>query len=322
MTIKETIVNFCNLLKNFEISVHPETLRLCKFNDPSALEKITKFLIETVNFISSNCRSHPSKISTNEELIEVSKLAGFTYWQSIETSSYSCLLFLVWIIENIGLLPLFEQKIYEKLRTVLNCQPGPGTPPVPHSEHDDVYEALASHHYRSLQLQRAVREFYKTYLFNCSSTTTPSSNFSIPSASSGISGTTVFDIFVQNSGECSSELDKLEQVITSVDLLTKFYNDYSTFKKWVSSVNYNLPEDSSPESQLISQIIDMQSRIQFALSQENPDEMLDYLFFKSSSDSDNLPNHVPDLDHSLQEMEARISEQKQVIRRLLGSYMK
>ena len=312
MGIKEVILSLSELLSHFGLPLHPETLRLSKFNDPKALKSMHTFLINVTNFISKNTRSNPPKTETSDDLIEIAKLIGFPHWMSLATSSYACLMLLVWYIENIKLLPLLEQLIYSRLRTSLNGQMNVSSCVNSVNENDDIYERMQQNHFQKLKLQRLIREFCMTVMKDNISKEKGFVGLKIPS--SEITGSTALDVFVTNNDNITNQLSEMDEIIIMSECLSKFKSDYHVFIKWVTSVDYGLEKDSpSLETELLTSIIDLQAQIE--MSTENKGFSLsDCLFVRSANNKHNninLTNQA--LEAALFEIEEKIAKQKAII---------
>lgn len=321
MGIKEVITNFSQLLSHFDLSLHPESIRLSKFNDPKALCSMQEFLIILTNFISSNTRVQPTEVKTLDNLTEIAKLIGFPYWRSVEKCSYACLMLLVWYIEKIKLLPLFEQIIYSRLRAVLNGQTKSLHSAVDvknDDEDDDIFRQIHQNYYQKKKIQRLTREYCQILSRESVFKEEGLVGFKIPN--SDMAGVTALDIFVKLNDDISTQLSEMDKIIAMSNTLSQFMSEYPIFIKWVGSVDYNLEKDLSPETELLSSIIDIQAQIDHHMNC-NEDELTfnNSVFIRSSSKKNtniNLANQ--NLDAMLLEMEEKIAKQKALIVELLN----
>ena len=316
MAIKEVIMNVTDLLSCFDVGTSPETLRLSKFNDPKALPNISTFLIELVNFISTSTQPGSHSTETTDELVEVAKLIGFPLWNSIKTSSYACLTLFVWLIEKIKLMPILEKMIICRLRNVLNCQSSINPESLQFSESSECYEKLLSNHYQKMKLWRLVREFC-CILSKGETNKEDFAGLKLPG--SQIFGSTVLDVCALNNEDMSIELKELDEIIHTISLLSKFYSNYHTFKKWVNSVSYDLQESQNPEFKLLSHIIDLQAKIEVELSDDDEDHLFDNLFVHCSSDSF-VNVSKQSLKSQLAEIDEKVQKQKEIILMLVKDF--
>jgi hypothetical protein len=319
MGIKEVILGFSQLLSHFELSLHPETLRLSKFNDSKALKNMHTFLINVTNFVSKNTRSNPPLTKTSDDLIEISKLIGFPYWNSLSTSSYACLMLVVWYIEKIKLLPLLEQLIYKKLRAVLNGQKNlPSFDDSKNCDDDrDFYERMHDNYFQKLKLQRLIREYCMTVMKD---NVSKDSFVGLQIPCSEINGLAPLDVYVINNDGITCQLNEMECVISMSESLSKFHMDYPVFIKWVTSVDYGLKEESpSLETELLTSIIDLQAQIEVRMEDKDEFSFCDYVFVRSLNGKPtniHITNQI--LDDVLFKVEEKIAKQKAIISDLVN----
>ena len=313
MAIKEVILNFSQLLSHFGLTIHPETVRLCKFNDTKALSNIQSTLIDIVNFISLQTRKSPSLIHETKDLIDVARLIGFAQWSSIPESSYACLLLLVHLIEKIKLLPLLEQTIFTKLRKVLNyqLQRSKNTEYESHSNDQDIYEAMLSNYYRHKKLERGSRELSVSYGMIDRSTCGVIPTLGL------LGGVTPLDIAALNQRDISEELREINEITTITEQLDKFRTDYTTFTRWVSSVSYNLAqEEDCQQSRLLCGIVERFAQIEVAMGSGKA-EHGEVLYVYNPDGEASVPQQTVLMEQTLQDLEEKIALQKEVMSRII-----
>ena len=286
---------------------------MSKFNDSKALDSMHLFLISVTNFITKNTRSNPSETKSPEDLIEIAKLIGFPYWSSLRSSSYACLMLIVWYIEKIQLLSLFEQLIYSRLRKALNGQTTVSSCVNSGNDNDDLYERIQQNYIQKLKLERLIREFSMMLSKDNDLAKDGFAGLKIPS--SEITGYTALDVFVRNNDHITSQLGAMDKIITMSESLSKFYTDYPVFIKWVMSVDYGLEKHlPSQETDLLTNIIELQAEIEMRI--ENRDEFSfdECVFVRSQSGKHtNINSCNQTLDAALFEVEDKIAKQKAII---------
>lgn len=324
MRIKEVIQSFSQLFSQFGLPLHPETLRLCKFNDPKALLDIHAFLIDVTNFISKNTRSNPSETNTSGDLFEIAKFIGFPYWNSLATSSYACLLLLVWYIEKIQLLSLLDEVIYKKLRSTLNgctnvsshvngCTNVSSNVNI-ENQSNDLYETTQKHYFQKMKLQRLLRELSITMIQeNISADSGNVEGLKIPS--SDLSGATSLDIHAKNNNEMTIHMTEIDDIIIKSEALSMFYCHFSVFIKWVTSVDYGLEKVApSLETELLTSIIDLQAQIDVSIQEKDDFNFGNYLFVRcNKGKQSNIATKIQSLDVALLKVEEKIAKQKAIL---------
>ena len=318
MKIKEVIQSFSQLLSHFGLSLHPETLRLCKFNDPKALQGIHSFLIDVTNFISSNTRSSPPETNTSDDLFEVAKFIGFPYWNSLATSSYACLLLLVWYIEKIQLLSLLEEVIHKKLRSILNGQINVSSHSKTETQGEEVYEHLQQNYFQKMKLQRLQRELSMTMMHE-SILEDDGTIQGLRIPSSDILGASPLDMYAKNNNDMTIYMTEIDSIIMKSESLSKFYSDYPVFIKWVTSVDYGLEKAvQSLETELLKSIIDLQAQIDVSIQEKEEFDYMDHVFVRCTNGKQtNIDATNQSLDVALLKVEEKIAKQKAILLKLV-----
>ena len=318
MKIKEVIQSFSQLLSHFGLSLHPETLRLCKFNDPKAIQGIHSFLIDVTNFISSNTRSSPPETKISDDLFEVAKFIGFPYWNSLASSSYACLLLLVWYIEKIQLLSLLEEVIHKKLRSILNGQTHVSPHVKTETQSEDMYENLQQHYFQKMELLRLQRELSMTMMQE-SILEDDGTIKGLRIPSSDILGATPLDMYAKNNDDMTVHMTEIDSLIIKSESLSKFYSDYPVFIKWVTSVDYGLEKSvQSLETELLKSIIDLQAQIDVSIQEKDDFNFRDHVFVRCANGKQtNIDSTNQSLDVALLKVEEKIAKQKAILLELV-----
>ena len=332
-SIKHVINSFCKISSSVIHPIQPETVRLCKFNDPTALKEIFPFLQSAVKFITG------VQLLTVEEIRQFFEALGFPYYLEIERSSLSGLLALSWLISHHDLVGRIEKGILKDTTRCLTCYSlgKSGKIPRQSSQNDNVVEDLYYKHYRtnylSKQIKSDVSEYKKSIKsvnsleinkgFNYMLSLEEKENQAILSLGKVPNIETIpvpLEVYVSNNPDkVTQSVEEIESCVRLIDHLILWRTHYKLYWKWIMSAVHHKDFCLKPTRSHLGMLCES-----FKLKMESEpvkctdSSILNESLLLPSRYVDNLGVEISLLDSRLSKLDAIIEVKRQNILKILN----
>jgi len=332
-SIKHVINSFCKLSSAVIHPIQPETIRLCKFNDPTALTEISPFIQAAVRFITGE------QLTTIEEIRQFFEAIGFPYYVDIERSSLAGLLALSWLISHHDLVGRIEKDVLKRTTRCLSTHGLGKSEQISQQSYstDNIMEDLYHNHYRtyysSKRVKSDVSEYRKSitsldslkitkgfhYMLSIEEKENQAilSQGKVPNVESL---PTPLEVYVSNNPDKLTQLiEEVESCVRLIDHLILWRTNAKLYSKWIMSAVHNKDFSLKP---VRSHLWMLGETFQLKMESEqikcaDINILNDSLFLHSKS-VDNLGIEISMLDSQLSKLDAIIKTRRQNILKVLN----